>query len=391
MQLPAVTDVVIVGAGPTGLTLGCQLAARGVDFVLLDHAPAGVNESRAAAIHARTLEVLEPLGLTDALRAVGLIVPRFSARDRDRVLVALRFDGLPTAYAYLLMIPQSATEALLARRLNELGGEIHRPLAATALRPDGEHTIVATAAGAIRARYVVGCDGMHSLVRERAAIAFDGAAYPESFMLADVRMDWPLPPDEGTLFLAPDGLMLVAPLPGGHFRIVATLDPAPAEPSLADVQTLLDRRGPAREPARVREVIWGSRFHVHHRMARRYRNGNVFIAGDAAHVHSPAGGQGMNTGIQDAQFLGSLLADVLSGRADAGILDSYERVRRPIAEEVVRMTDRMTRFAALRKPWQRRLRNGVMRVAGHIPALRHGLVMQLSELATASAAGGGAA
>ncbi|HET7674684.1 MAG TPA: FAD-dependent monooxygenase, partial [Gammaproteobacteria bacterium] len=234
----------------------------------------------------------------------------------------------------------------------------------------------------IRARYVVGCDGMHSMVRDLAMIPFDGAAYPESFMLADVRMDWPLAPGEGTLFLAPDGLMLVAPLPGGHFRIVATLDPAPVEPSLADVQTLLDRRGPARAPASVREVIWGSRFHVHHRMARAYRSGNVFVAGDAAHVHSPAGGQGMNTGIQDAQFLGALLADVLAGRVETGALDGYERVRRPIAEEVVRTTDRMTRFATLQKPWQRRLRNGVMRAAGHIPALRHGLVMQLSELAT---------
>ncbi|HET7675109.1 MAG TPA: FAD-dependent monooxygenase, partial [Gammaproteobacteria bacterium] len=144
MPLPAATDVVIVGAGPTGLTLGCQLAARGVDFVLLDRAPAGVNESRAAVIHARTLEVLEPLGLTDALRAGGLIVPRFSARDRDRLLITLRFDKLPTAYPYLLMIPQSATEAILARRLNELGGAVHRPVALTELHRDGDCAIVNT-------------------------------------------------------------------------------------------------------------------------------------------------------------------------------------------------------------------------------------------------------
>lgn len=386
MPIPAATDVVIVGAGPTGLTLACQLAARGADFVLIDRAPAGTNESRAAVIHARTLEILEPLGVNDALHAAGLVVRRFSAHDRGRRLITLPFDGLRTDFPYLLMIPQSATEVVLAERLWALGGVIHRPAALTSLEHDAETLIVgATAPGQaeafIRCRYAVGCDGMHSGVRGSAGISFDGAAYPESFVLADVRMSWPLATGEAQLFLAPDGLMVVAPLPGGHHRIVATLEPAPEHPDAAIVQDMLDRRGPPGGTARVRQMLWSSRFHVHHRMARRYRSGGIFLAGDAAHVHSPAGGQGMNTGIQDAQFLGARLADVLVDGADEAVLDEYERVRRPVAVEVVQLTDRMTRFATARAPWQRLLRNAIMRTAGHIPAVRRRLAMQLSELA----------
>ncbi|HET7307553.1 MAG TPA: FAD-dependent oxidoreductase [Gammaproteobacteria bacterium] len=387
MSIPAATDVLIVGAGPTGLTLACQLAARGVDFVLIDRAAAGTNESRAAVIHARTLEILEPLGVNDALRAAGLIVPGFTARDRGRVLITLQFDGLRTDYPYLLMIPQSATETVLGERLRALGGTVHRPAALTSIEHDDHTFIVGTTAPNAapvftRCRYVVGCDGMHSNVRGIAGIPFEGAAYPESFVLADVRMDWPLPADEGQLFLAPDGLMVIAPLPGWHHRIVATLEPAPEHPDAAVVQAMLDRRGPPGEAARIREVLWSSRFHVHHRMARHYGRGGIFLAGDAAHVHSPAGGQGMNTGIQDAQFLGARLADVLIDGAGEAVLDEYERVRRPVAMEVVKFTDRMTRFATAKAPWQRLLRNVVMRTAGGVPAVRRRLAMQLSELAT---------
>ncbi|HET8551927.1 MAG TPA: FAD-dependent monooxygenase [Gammaproteobacteria bacterium] len=387
MPIPAATDVLIVGAGPTGLTLACQLAARGVDFLLIDRLSAGTNESRAAVIHARTLEILEPLGVNDALHAAGLIVPGFTARDGSRVLITLQFDGLRTDYPYLLMIPQSATEAVLAERLRALGKTVHRPAALTSVEHDDHTFIVGTTApneapSFTRCRYVVGCDGMHSAVREFAGIPFEGAAYPESFVLADVHMDWPLPADEAQLFLAPDGLMVVAPLPSSRHRIVATLQPAPDRPGAAIVQAMLDRRGPPDGAARVREVVWSSRFHVHHRMARRYRAGGIFLAGDAAHVHSPAGGQGMNIGIQDAQFLGTRLADVLQEGAPESVLDEYERRRRPVAAKVVKLTDRMTRFATAKTPWERWLRNAIMRTAGNIPVVRRRLAMQLSELAT---------
>jgi len=191
--LPATTDVAIVGAGPTGLALAAVLATEGVSCVLLDRLAEGANTSRAAVVHARTLEVIEELGVTDRMRAEGHVVPRFTLRDRDRVLATIRFDGLPTRYPYTLMVPQNVTEAILLGRLRELGGDVHRPYAVTGLEQDADGVTVTAAADGqppqtVRARYVVGADGMHSSVRECAGIGFTGDSYEQSFVLADVRM-----------------------------------------------------------------------------------------------------------------------------------------------------------------------------------------------------------
>jgi 2-polyprenyl-6-methoxyphenol hydroxylase-like FAD-dependent oxidoreductase len=381
---PLRTDVVIAGAGPTGLALGCVLAAEGVPFVLVDRQAEGANTSRAAVIHARTLEVLEALQVTDRLCAEGLVVPRFILRDRDRALATIRFDRLPTRHPYTLMIPQYRTEAILLARLRELGADVCRPLAVrTVLQDPGGVRVTAAGDGGavreIRARYLVGADGMHSTVRECSGIAFTGDAYAQSFVLADVHMDWGLANDEVMLFLSPEGLVVVAPLPGGAHRIVATQDDAPEHPDLAHVQALLDTRGPTSPAARVRDIIWSSRFRVHHRLADAYRAGNILLAGDAAHVHSPAGGQGMNTGIQDGVALGRLLVRALRTGDDA-VLDEYERVRRPVAAEVVAFTDRMTRMATLRGRRQRALRNTALRAVGRLPMVRAGLARRIAGL-----------
>ena len=234
----------------------------------------------------------------------------------------------------------------------------------------------------MRARYVVGADGMHSAVRQSAGIGFTGDRYPQSFVLADVRMDWPLPPTEVQLFFSADGLVVVAPLPGGRHRIVATMDPAPEEITAALVQSLLDQRGPG--AARVRDLAWGSRFRVHHRVADEYRRGPLFLAGDAAHVHSPAGGQGMNTGIQDAVDLGHALIGVLDHQRPDSTLDAYQLRRRPIAQGVVTLTDRATRIATLRSPAARATRNTALRLVSRMPAARRRIASQLAELTSAS-------
>lgn len=384
--LPARTQVVIVGAGPTGLSLACALAVRDVPFVLLDRAAEGGSTSRAAVVHARTLEVLEDVGVSDELVRRGVVVPRFTIRDRDRTLLTVPFDALSTAYAYTLMVPQNVTEEVLGDRLRELGGEVHRECAVTGVGADADGATVAVTGpdGAVRhvhARYVVGCDGMHSVVREQAGVGFSGGRYAQSFVLADVHMDWALSRAEVQLFFAPAGLVVVAPLPEDRYRVVATLEDAPERPDVADVQALLDTRGPAADPAKVRDVVWSSRFQVHHRVADSYRSGPVFLAGDAAHVHSPAGGQGMNTGIQDALVLAGLLADVLGGAAPAR-LDDYQATRRPIALGVVATTHRLTRAATVRHPVARAVRNTMLAVADRIRPVRHRLAMDLSELAT---------
>jgi 2-polyprenyl-6-methoxyphenol hydroxylase-like FAD-dependent oxidoreductase len=387
-HLPTLTDVIIVGAGPAGLTLACALAARGVRYLILDQADQGSNTSRAAVIHARTLEVLDEIGVTGELCRRGIEVPRFTIRDRDRVLLHVPFDNLPTKYPYTVMLPQNITEQILADRLTaDDGGTVHWRHRLTAVE-SSDQGVTATITGPgdtvhrIRARYLAGCDGMHSAVREQMGIGFTGDRYAESFVLADVRMSWPFPDNEVNLFFSPRGLVVVAPLPEQRYRVVATLDDAPEQPDVADVQSLLDARGPSIQPATVTDVVWSSRFRVHHRLADSYRRGPVFLAGDAAHVHSPAGGQGMNTGIQDAMVLARVLADAISTGPGAADLDAYETQRRPVAAAVVTMTDRLTRAATARSPLARQIRNTVLSLAGRSTTVQRKLAMNLSELST---------
>jgi 2-polyprenyl-6-methoxyphenol hydroxylase-like FAD-dependent oxidoreductase len=199
-------------------------------------------------------------------------------------------------------------------------------------------------------------------------------------------MSWAHGRDEVMLFFSPAGLVVVAPLPGGRFRIVATLDEAPEKPGVSDVQSLLDARGPTRQPAHVTKVLWSSRFRLHHRLATHYRRGPLFLVGDSAHVHSPAGGQGMNTGLVDACVLGRLLADVVQGRKGASELDHYEVLRRPAAQKVLGLAGRLTAMATLRSGPARFLRNTVLRTIGLLPKARSQFEMNLSGLSRRAAA-----
>jgi 2-polyprenyl-6-methoxyphenol hydroxylase-like FAD-dependent oxidoreductase len=373
------TDVLIVGAGPTGLTLAASLLAGGVRATIVDRQTAGANTSRAAAINARTLEVLEGLDVSRRMVKEGIHAPRFTIRDGNRVLIPIDFSTLPTAYPHTLTLPQCDTERLLGERLVELGGEVIRPKVLTSLTqdPDGV-TAVFTDGDSIRARYVVGADGMHSTVREQAGIGFRGDRYEQSFVLADVRLSGDAPADEVRLFWASAGLTVVAPLPDGSHRVVAPVDDAPEVPSADFIQQILDSRGSGAGRTTVTELVWGSRFRIHHRVADTYRVGRILLAGDAAHVHSPAGGQGMNLGIQDAVALADALTAVLTGAPD-GVLDDYAAARRPIAAQVIALTDRLTRLATLPRAL-RPMRNVAIGVAGRIPAARRALAWRLSGL-----------
>ena len=373
------TDVLIVGAGPSGLTLAASLVKKGVATTVVDRQPAGANTSRAAVVNARTLEVLEELDVARRLVKEGIQAPRFSIRDRARTLIPIDFSELPTDYPYSLMVPQSTTEKLLLDRLVELGGSVIRPKTLSSITQDADGVTATFDDGdVIRARYAVGADGVHSTVREEAGIGFEGGVYDESFMLADVRLSGEAPLDEVILFWAKAGLTVVAPLPGDIFRIVAPVADAPEEPSALYVQQILDSRGPGAGRMVVTDVVWGSRFRIHHRVADTYRAGRLLLSGDAAHVHSPAGGQGMNLGIQDAVALADALASVLRG-APESTLDDYTAARRPIAQQVVEMTDRLTRLATLPRA-ARPLRNAAIGLAGRVPSVRRALAMRLSGL-----------
>ena len=379
------TDVLIVGAGPTGTALAIALQQAGVSHLLIDKLEQGQNTSRAAVIHAHTLEMLEELGVSAELAKRGMKLSNFVIRDRDRSLVQLRFDQLPSAYRYLLMLPQNETEKVFADRLVALGGSIHRGITATAAKQDAEGARVTlqTPKGeaTVKARYVVGGDGMHSIVRGAAGIDFEGGTYGESFVLADVRMQWSLGASEVSLFFSPAGVVVVAPLPDGTFRIVATLDNAPEQPGIADIQGLLDARGPTTGHNRIEEIVWSSRFRVHHRVAKSYRKGRFILMGDAAHVHSPAGGQGMNTGIVDAVVLGRLLADVVKGkRPESGPCQLWTNAP-PRCNESSGAGRNAHQHGNTQGAPKRSLRNAVLSLINLMPPAKRRLQMNLSGLA----------
>lgn len=372
------TDVLVVGAGPTGLTLGAALGSRGIRVIVVDRLAAGANTSRAAVVHARTLEVLEELDVTQRLVPRGIQSHRFTIRDRDRVLAPIGFRDLPTRYPYALMVSQAVTEEVLGERLTETGVKVLRGRALTEMKQDAAGVTVTLDDGTqLRGRLAVGADGMHSKVRAILNIPFRGASYGESFVLADVRLSGGVPTDEVVLFFSPAGMVVVAPLPDGVHRIVATVANAPEQPDAVWVQALLDARGPKRDAVRVHEVLWGSRFHIHHRIADRYRQGRVLLAGDAAHVHSPAGGQGMNAGILDAMALADAIEHALAG--DVAALDRYTAERRPVAQKVSAMAHRLTRLATV-PPAFRSFRNMMLSILMRLPSLRRRFALQLSGL-----------
>jgi 2-polyprenyl-6-methoxyphenol hydroxylase-like FAD-dependent oxidoreductase len=377
-MIPEQAEVVVVGAGPVGLAVAAGLVGRGHDVVVVDQQAAGANTSRASVVHPRTLEMLERIGVSERMTELGIHVEQFNIADGDRTLVPVRFDKLPTAYPYVLMIPQSLTEQVLLERLTELGGTVHRPYVASGVRQTADGVDLTLESGeVIHAQYVVAADGMNSKIRDLAGLGFTGdGTLPLNFTLADVKVDGSLPKDEVLLYFSKVGILVAAPLPDGSFRLVAEVEEAPEKPDVAYAQQLLNSRGPKERTARVTEVIWGSRFRIHERVADRYREGRILLAGDAAHTHSPAGGQGMNLGLRDAVTLAEALATALTA-GDESKLDEYATTGRAEAVRVVALAHRLTRLATVPAA-VRPARNAVLRLLANLPAFRRGLAEQLA-------------
>jgi 2-polyprenyl-6-methoxyphenol hydroxylase-like FAD-dependent oxidoreductase len=373
---PKQADVVVVGAGPVGLAVAAGLRLHGHSVVVVDRQAEGSNTSRASVVHARTLEMLERIGVTERLVELGLELSDFAIRDGDRRLVPVSFRDLPTAYPFTLMIPQWQTEQILLERLEELGGTVLRPYVATGLTQSADGAEVTLDSGdVIKSQYVVAADGMNSTIRELAGLKMPGNTLQLSFSLVDVRAEG-LPAEEVSLSFATAGLLVIAPLPDGSVRLVASVDSAPEHPDLAYAQQLLTARGPKKNSPKVTEVIWGSRFRIHERVADTYRGGRVLLAGDAAHTHSPAGGQGMNLGLRDAITLADALSTALTD-GDEAELDAYSTNGRAEALRVVGLAHRLTRLANLPRP-VRPLRNAVLGLAGKLGRTQDALAKQLA-------------
>jgi 2-polyprenyl-6-methoxyphenol hydroxylase-like FAD-dependent oxidoreductase len=282
-MLPTTTDVLVVGAGPTGLTAAVSLVARGREVTVIDNQDQGQHTSRASVVYSRTLEVLEPYGVAQRLASQGIHARRFTIRDRDRVLMNVAFDWLPTAYPYTLLVSQAVTESILLQRLHQLGGRVLRPYTLTGLEQDSSGVTVTLAGGErIRVRYVVGADGAHSTVRQQAGIGVDVSAAGASYSLADVHLSGGVPADEVAVFFAPDGQLVCVPFADGSCKLVANVADAPPEPPVGFMQELVDTRGPRAERPVIKDIVWGSRFLVRHGVADRFHAGRIALAGDAA-------------------------------------------------------------------------------------------------------------
>lgn len=373
-------EVVVVGAGPTGTTLAAVLARAGVSVMVVDGAPGPDRESsRATTLHALTLAQL------DALDGAGReIAERSAAADgsslwhgRD-LLAQAHWDRLPGPYACMANLAQTETEAILRRRLEGAGGAVRWGSSADAVDADGDRVEVVVrdadgAACSVSASYLVGCDGAHSAVRRAIGISLAGTTHEERFLLADVELDTDLDRDRTHVFVSTRGVFGVMPLPDGRFRLNGTM----VDGEVLDTDTLptlmTERLGPAADRVRLVDVSWANEYRTHSRVADRYREGLAFLAGDAAHLLSPVGGQGMNLGIQDAINLGWKLIHVQRGWASPVLLDTYEQERRPAARSALRMAERNTRMFTARRPIERMVRNAMMRVAHRLAPVQRQL------------------
>jgi 2-polyprenyl-6-methoxyphenol hydroxylase-like FAD-dependent oxidoreductase len=336
-------SVLVVGAGPVGLAAALELDRRGAGVRLIEKATDRTQLSKAVGINARTLALLEPSGVTARLLEAGLKIPRINLRSGGSLLTTVDFTRLPAPYNFMLSLPQSETERILEDALSAYGLHVERETELAGFTQDAHGIDVRlTTKGAeefYRIDYLAGCDGAHSTVRKTLGLNFAGERYPETWSLADVRMTWPHGHGEGDLFMHDKGVVLfVVSLPEGRYRVIAN---AP------DALALLPGG------SRVDEVLWRTEFTVSLRQAASYGIGRVYLAGDAAHIHSPAGGRGMNLGIEDAC--------VLAERMILGGLKTYSRDRHKVGHQVVTESDLQFRMARVGAPVLRRIRDWTIR------------------------------
>jgi 2-polyprenyl-6-methoxyphenol hydroxylase-like FAD-dependent oxidoreductase len=341
--MPVHSQVVIVGAGPTGLLLAGDLAAAGVPVTVLERRAAqDANLTRAFAVHARTLETLDARGLADELVTTGARVGALRLLGH----ADLDLSWLPSRYPYLLVTPQYETERLLEARALGQGVDIVRGVDVQSLRQDGDEVQVHTDRGAWQASYVVGADGVGSTVRQALGMPFPGRSAVRSVMLADVKLA-DAPTDTLTVNAAGDAFGFLAPFGDGWYRVIAwdKHHPLPDDAPVDLDELRATMRRALGTDFGMHDPRWTSRFHSDERQVPQYRSGRVFLAGDAAHVHSPAGGQGMNTGLQDAANLSWKLTAAVQGHAAPGLLDTYQQERHPVGRLVLRLSGGLLRVA----------------------------------------------
>ncbi len=382
-------SVVIVGAGPVGLTLAIELTRFGIPVQIVEKAAARTDKSKALVLWSRTLELLErqPGGATDFIEA-GFKVGAVNFISGDKLIGRATMASVASAYPYALMIPQAETERVLEERLASLGVTVRRQSEVTSLSlgDDGVEAVLRGPDGAeekLSADWLVGCDGAHSLVRHTVGAPFTGKTMDSDWMLADVHMSgYPVPDSEVTIYWHRDGAFVIFPISPGRYRLLADMPPSgqaqAPEPTLEQVQAIIDRRGPAGMTAY--DPVWLAGFRINGRKVSSYRFGRAFLCGDAAHVHSPAGGQGMNTGMQDAFNLAWKLAMVSKGRGRDDLIDSFSPERSYVGDQVLKNADRLTMIGTNKNPVFRGVRDVVGHVMLGLSPVQHTLADTMTEI-----------
>ena len=379
-------DVVVVGAGPAGLVAAAELARRGVRVRVIDKLAQPTDQSRAIAVHARSLDMFDRMGIVDEMVSTGIKATAMQLYAGHSRLFRIPLGGVDSAFPFTLTTAQTETERVLGDHLQSLGVIVERGVELVALAQDGGAAELTVrhddgSTEQVSTSWVIGADGAHSTVRKVVGTKLAGSFVGERFLLGDVDAEHGLDLDSMHTFFAPDGPVVVLPMLDGRMRFLAEVHDAPGtpmnmHPTPDELQAILDRRIGG---IRVVRSHWLTSFEIHHARVPAYRWGRVFLAGDAAHIHSPAGGQGMNTGMQDAFNLAWKLAAVVNGQAGDTLLDSYEAERIPVADSVIAFTDRLTRAGTL-SGVPRRIRDVVIRMLSHVPAARRFMANMAEEV-----------
>lgn len=382
--MPSTVDAVVIGAGPTGLTMASELIRRGLTVRIVDQNERPTNQSRALGLQSRTLEIFEKMGVLEAMLEQGLLVDHVQIYQNGKSIGGPSLSVLNAPYPFILILPQANTEKILNTHLESLGGRVERPIQLIRIQenqvflnyPNGKQEIVSS-------KWIIGCDGAHSTVRNNLNIPFKGSGFPEGFGLADVSLELPLSPRAMHAFVGSKGLFLVLPLPlKNQFRLIATLPHGFNEKALPREYLENLARERTSIPFQIQTVIWSSIFLVHQRIVPSMRKGCVFLCGDAAHIHSPAGGQGLNISVQDAFNLAWKLALVHYKQAPDSLLNTYNEERYPIAKNVIKGTTIATHFLTTRSKIVRFCFFTLMSKLIKLPYLRRHFAYMISELST---------
>jgi 2-polyprenyl-6-methoxyphenol hydroxylase-like FAD-dependent oxidoreductase len=380
------TDVLIAGAGPVGLFLANECARRGLKWRLVEARATQSEHSKALAIFPRTMEIFDMAGVVDPFLERANRVTSVAIVAHGRTLAHLRFTPEESPYRFVAMVPQNVTEQLLVAELRRKGGVVEYETSfVSAVQHDDYVSVTLDQKGRrfdLTAAYVVGCDGAHSAVRHLLKLKFEGAEYKDSFILADVETNETLPADELQLCPSEMGPVAIFPMSATRRRIIATVDKTEDDaPSLELVQKVLAERAPSGIEAR--SLNWSTYFRIHHRHVSELRVGRIFVAGDAAHIHSPFGGQGMNTGLHDVWNLVWKLDLALRGRANESLLESYSAERLPVIKQVIETTHLLTKVLGTPSKLAQIFRDAVIPMVSRLAPFQHAFVERLSELGIA--------